>query len=579
MDKATRLLPLLATFWVGIALLLAILLTPRPVVGTVRQNGVDLAPRLPVETWEPSSVLEITVVVDRKPWQISTLRIVPDDCFERLEVNGAILASQYCRPRSSANPPRIIFLRADKPNATVISARIRNTLGLPMGISIFPSQTDWRSVLPRLMIALLIGFLCLVFARRRLFSDAPALWILGCGLLARALYGIFTPYDTRAYDSAAHLEYVKYLASHLRLPPASGWEFHQPPLYYEMTSAFVRAGHLVGWSLPMTIPWIQLLSIAFSCLSLLAAAWVGLQLIRNTRSMEFLVFLALIAGLPALIMLSSRISNDVLITVEIFAAAGLLCRWHREHRVLDWYLLWLLAGIAFLTKLNGLCIPIAVCVLVLFTGRALRPGLRQWAGGIALFLALTVWLPLLRIHERPGDVRNLLLTGKASITSHLKIRHAPEDFLIFNPVAMLRQPFNTPYSNDGRRSNALEYLFRSALFGEFHTFPVPWLPRDVLILALLLLPWMVYGLRDTLHRERKDTPLTILFLTTLVLWLAYLTIFQFSPEQDFRFSPFFAVAGAYFIARGIQHGGKYWQTFGLWCAFAFALLSFAMLTF
>lgn len=436
----------------------------------------------------------------------------------------------------------------------------------------------WANVLPISMVAFGIFLGSIGIARLWLRADNIVLLIITIGLLSRIIYGLSTPYGVRSYDSHAHLEYVQYLTEQWSIPPASGWEFHQPPLYYASAAVIARVGKIAGWPLSKIVPWIQLLSSAIACATLLAGLWIGVQIFPHTHRRSLHVYTILLVGLPGLIMFSSRISNDPLLTLEVFLAGGLLLRWWRTKNVFDWYPLWILGGLAFLTKLNGIVIPMSIAVLAFLQTQYVKLPIRHWVIGLTVFLLMTLWLPIIRFQGQSSDIRNFIMTGKSGINHALSVEHVPADFLTFNPIEMVKKPFNKTYGNDGRRSNSLEFLFRSSLFGEFSDFSAAWLAKGIIVLALLLLPWMAYGLASIPIRfDRSDTPVIVLFLITLILWLAYIIIFQFSPEQDFRFSPFFAVAAAYFIAKGLEVGPKRYQEFGVWCAWSLSILCILIL--
>lgn len=407
-------------------------------------------------------------------------------------------------------------------------------------------------------------------------TDSAIIWIVMTGIVIRWIYTAHTPFDVRAHDAHAHLQYIRFMAEHWSLPPAGGgWEYFQPPLYYALMALPYRVGSLIGWTETLVFVWLQQISFFLSALTLVISAWIGRLVLPGVRNhMPRLLLAGFAAALPGLILFSSRLSNDVLITPLVFFGTALLLRWWKDGSDSVWLLIWLTAAVAFLTKLNGIVlIPSAVFCMLLKKRSPIRKRLQKCLAGFCLLFILTFWLPAVRLTESSRDIRNLMEAGTVGLNQALRVTRSPEDFFRFNPGAMIAIPFNNPWSNAARRSHYPEYVFRSALFGEFRAFDSAWLAPGLTVFALLLLPWMFRGMVESVRSTKENLPLLIMTTCVFGLGIVYTLRFPYAQNQDFRYMPLIGLTAAYWIALGIEHSGKLLQVMGTVVLAGFCLLS------
>lgn len=567
-------------FWtsiiLGVVMLVALqfLLIPRFSVESVMQNVTTLPNALPVLTWDVSGPITATMRVHRFPWQRTDFLVIPDDCTELLTVDERVIVKQVCK--NGMSDKRFLIDVGPARTASIV-AKVRNGKNSPMGFTIQMPEDAIELLMLRIAFALLLATALARIIRLWLgITDSVTLFMIGAGILTRYLYGTYTDFNIRAYDALHHLYYVYLMVDHWQIPAAGGWETHQPPLYYALTSLIVRAAQ--GTGIVNAVSAVQAFSIFLSIGALFVGLWIGSRVLRKQGTIAMRMYAMFLAGLPGIIFFAPRISNDVLVTFEVFVSGALMLVWWKSGSRSAWYGLWLLAAAGFLTKLNGASIAITLFLIGILAPRSIRPTMRTWVGSLILFTLLTAWLPVIRFHEGPNSVRNLVMTGKAGITPALKVRHDPADFLTFNPIGMLLHPVNEPYNDASRRSKPFEYFFRSALFGEFSDQPVPWLSHTLLLLALSLIPWMIFGVvKQGRNLTKEYLPFVVLSVVTIALWLTYIIIFPYSPEQDFRFSGFLVCAGAALLAAGVQGSSEKWKKNGELLTLCFSTLSMLML--
>lgn len=244
-------------------------------------------------------------------------------------------------------------------------------------------------------------------------------------LILGALYATATP-PWQAPDEPAHYNYVKYIAEHGQLPELQSgdypqeyleeikaarfppdlsvdpirYEFHQPPLYYLVSSLIYRV-NLALFDFPML-----LVLRGFTLLLGAAALLTGYNVVRAVYPKEPLLALgavAFAATLPMHLTMTATVNNDVLTGLLLAYIAWKVFAMQPE----DWtprrsFGLGALLGLAFLTKLQSYAaLGIVLFALAWDTWQARRkPSYLTWQravgrAGILLGTALVVASPWL----------------------------------------------------------------------------------------------------------------------------------------------------------------------------------------
>jgi 4-amino-4-deoxy-L-arabinose transferase-like glycosyltransferase len=381
-------------------------------------------------------------------------------------------------------------------------------------------------------------------------SPSPATWgilllaaVLGAWL--RWIYVDGTPVDLRAHDVQGHLDYLSFLLEYGHMPSHSqGFQGYQPPLYYVL--AVLSTGQEAGEVLDTAA--LQQLSMWISWITLGLGLWIGRMLFGGT---ELALFCAALATFPGLIYSASRVSNDGLVQLLMFAALWLLIRWRQTAQDRWWLGCAAVIGLSVLTKSSGLLLlPVAAALLWLGpSGRRLKLG--ATAGGI--IAAISGWLIAVRlwVDQTPSIVPNT-----SALPPELHLDTSLLDLVGFNPVRLLQHPFGNRLEWLQQEQGLWEYYFRSAFFGEF--FVPPSLTHEgwlILLLGLLLLPVLGLGIYRSLYSEPdRLAHLWVPLLVLLNIHGLYRVLAPFTPSQDFRYTSLVllpAVALALHGARGL----------------------------
>ena len=307
---------------------------------------------------------------------------------------------------------------------------------------------------------------------RSLPPSLVLLAILGLYFLLGAAHGILAPALEKP-DEEWHYAYVRHLAQLGALPPISPDESQnpalqeagQPPLFY---AAAAGAAHLIGLELPapnlsrnpywgypsrgtvndnknrfvhrpgewQASPLLALLVVRFFSLLLGAGAVVsayGLARAVRASVTVALAAAAFVATMPQFLFIASSVSNDALLTALTGAALWALVVALRDRiRVGPWLIFGLLAGLASLTKVSGLLLPLLGAIMGTIAG------IRRRDARIAV-LGVAVSLGGLLICTGWWYLRNTLLYGDPlGVRIHFAAYGRQEALALVNLVSQAR---------------------------------------------------------------------------------------------------------------------------------------------
>ncbi len=356
------------------------------------------------------------------------------------------------------------------------------------------------------------------------------------GVLLRLAYVATTPFNLRNYDVGGHLQYLSYMSTEWRVPEATlGWEMHQPPLYYAAAAVWTMLQPGSDWMR-------ELQGLAFICslATLLIGAWIGTELFpRRHQAWLTGLFTLGLAVFPGLILLSSRVNNDVLYAPLCFAAFGLLLWWWRAPKRRRWVALCLVLTAALLTKSNGLLLIGATALCLVANRRVtLQECLKQLFVGMAIIGIGAGWYHALRHEQRFGVQFFVESSANTSPLSRgLFVGNQLSDYVTLPLVQTIEQPYVSPWKDTTFRRNFWSYAYRSAYLGEFHFGDtLRGLSRGILLSGYGVMVLSTVGLAFLLHkRESALFPLAAVLCLQFAGLMGYRLLNPFACNQDFRF--------------------------------------------
>lgn len=193
--------------------------------------------------------------------------------------------------------------------------------------------------------------------------------VVAIGIAIRINNAFLYPIDY-GFDAPANWEYVARLLDSWALPaPDSGWSTAHPPFFYYLAAALGRL--MGGAGKTEIVVAVRLLSSAIGVVGVLAVAWFvsradpGGDPERGPR--RVFIALASLLLLPVHVYMSAMLGEEILAaaltSIALVGAASVLTRPGRPRAAL-WKMagLGVVAGLAFLTKLTGLLVIVAVAL-------------------------------------------------------------------------------------------------------------------------------------------------------------------------------------------------------------------------
>ena len=489
--------------------------------------------RLPSRSGELSGPFGLEFDCSRLFFDIGRVRIVPDDHFVSLHVDGVpvdldkIEGSLY-----DWTDGFVVDIPPGKNgHRRHFAMHVVNHGGIG-GVEVYVVRSPLSAG------AVLAGFFLFAFSAARLARRGKAFTAIFCSAALVAAYTYLnTRYSLYSYDADAHLEYVRWLLTHRSLPdPDGGWEFHQPPLYYLIGALIVGTAEAFT-SFDST----RLLQ-GFSLLCWAGFVWTGwsfLSLLLPKRRLWRALLFALLAFWPSGFLFAPRVGNDPLFYFLCAQSFLRIALWWKEGRPGQLYKACLFVSLTVVAKSNGL-IPLGevglLMVLALFRVPRLLP--RQFLAAALILcagLGLSFGDNVAMAVSKGGNA----LTGSSgrALNSALKVGNGPENYLRFKVRTFLKNPYTSAWSDAYGRHYFLNYAMRSSLTGEFNLGPKRRTEGLVMGWALLVLAAVMLlgmALHPKLLAGRNFLPTALAFFLSLAALAFFRWYAPYSCHNDFR---------------------------------------------
>ncbi|MDB4977944.1 MAG: hypothetical protein JWM56_130 [Candidatus Peribacteria bacterium] len=496
------------------------------------------------------------------PFSISSYKISADDCLESISINGEIIADTsipYCDFQNIRSFDLSPYLSVGRNHFTITA---RNTGGNVM-VQFAPANADLHMAIFIIFLLTLIWITIRIITTHYIPSvDFSLSIILGLGTALRILYTLATPFTVRAHDAMDHIDYIRYVAFYLHIPPASGgWEYHQAPLYYILAGLYYRFVASLGISEYTLLLHLRMISLLLNCGCLFIGCYLSFILFPSDKhKWERYLFTAFIAVFPATVFFSSRLSNDALYQLGSFMICAILLLWWKKPTSTYWYILAAGVAITYLTKLSALVfIPIIFICLLVQASVPIRQKILRSIIFASIVILIAGWLPIMRLYLEQDTTRTRTL-GNEGMNSNLSLPTNISGMATFNPLEIVRHPFNDPWENTERRQYFPEYYYRSAFFGEFHFDNMRKLSQILLGISFFLIPLAIVGFMYECKKNKFSTlPLHLIFFTVIASSVSYRIHFPYAPNQDFRFVTILIIPVGFYIIKGINALPKQFQ--------------------
>ncbi len=384
-----------------------------------------------------------------------------------------------------------------------------------------------------------IVFLCgaglALLVLRRLRFDWPTIAIVLAGVALYANYLSYTSVSARNYDGPSHVEYIRAIAEHLRLPAMSAcMACGHPPLYYVLAAAWSKSVLAGGWMpFELGLQWFSLLLfIAFLVLALLVIRSFAVAPATQWLAAALVVFW------PSSVLNSVRVHNDALASPLMLAAVSFVARWDRQQSPRDFWLAVVASALAILTKASGY---VAAATLILFalvhlvTSKVSRRDVARIALAVVALGAVAVLAVVSRLEVSPHRLCQEVLGHACDGRYFPPVPDTPSHFVFFDVPDFVRRTDATPdYSKPDYFWNRFA---KSSLFGilplgeEFQSPRHRALAIAIKLLLLVMVAACLCGaifLRPTSWRRYR------VYAGAVALMLAFLLAFRIRVPNEFH---------------------------------------------
>ena len=398
-------------------------------------------------------------------------------------------------------------------------------------------------ILSSFILSASVGYI--YYRKRRLNAELIVILLFACGFALRLGYALRYGYAVNQHDveslrTSGHLSYIYGIAESFSLPDTNYWQFSHPPLHHIIAAGVVKLSELCGFSLDRAFENIQLLTVFYASMTMLA----GYSICRICRIRgNTLCFCAmLLAFHPSFFILAGSINNDILMILLSMYAVVFLMKWYGAPSIKYAFICGLFCGLAMCTKVSAALIAVvaAITVVIKYIGDRhsgnnslpLGKAALQTLCFLAVLLPLGLWHPIRNYilfeqplgYVAPIPVTSGLYTGDVSFVKRLILPFSTENFGIYVDV--------------WKEYNVWHYLLRNSLFGEYN-FGKEGIAVFAVAANFVLITASIAALVHILVRRSFKTerlmPLIVMYFVQLAFFIYFNIRYPFGCTMDFRY--------------------------------------------
>jgi hypothetical protein len=430
------------------------------------------------------AVYEYIVEIEWKKSLSSHIRVIPDDYLESITVNGRLMSEERYSGSGRGDWKNGLvvdfssYLRDGKNELLFKISDRGGKYGMDLrGVGLHLRHSPFRISILALCILLTLVLVFLILQRFKidrvliiLILLALAWHLVSLGVRDYQKYG----HDLYAHG-AGHMHYIHYIAERGALPPAHGWSYYHPPLYYILGAGVLQ----VAKALALTDPFkpLQLFS--------LILYWVflaySLRLLAEFLKQPWVYRLAaaLLLFWPVGSLAALRIGNDALFYPFFMASLFYGHRWFVGGKWRDLLLASIICGIGFFAKISILPLAGVLGVLVLWRlyRRHATPSLRQALavfailGGCFFLSSVDKWAYEIKANHPKWYMAPFTNVNATHIYSPATmVKNRVVDFIIPDTKSWFALAYINPWEQSKYapgRENIWNYMGKTSMYGEF----------------------------------------------------------------------------------------------------------------
>lgn len=219
-------------------------------------------------------------------------------------------------------------------------------------------------------------------------------------------YISYTPFWARQHDSRSfvdyqyggHFGYIGYIFFNNHLPIASPkdyWCFYNPPLFYIISTIFMKIQTFYGLTIETGLEGLQIISALYTIIFDIYVYRI-LKELNITRTIKSL--LLFVALSPAIVIMSGSLNNDILSIMLSTMAIFYCIKWYKSDSLKDLLKIAFTISFAIMTKISTALIAIAIAFVFLVKVIQNKNDIVKYIKYFSLFALLSLpiglWFPI-----------------------------------------------------------------------------------------------------------------------------------------------------------------------------------------
>lgn len=219
-------------------------------------------------------------------------------------------------------------------------------------------------------------------------------------------YISYTPFWARQHDSRSfvdyqyggHFGYIGYIFFNNHLPtgsPKDYWCFFNPPLFYIISTIFMKIQTFFNFTIEEGLENLQILSSLYTIIFDIYIYRIFKELNIKKSNILLLLFVGLS---PAIVIMSGSLNNDILSIMLSTIAIFYTIKWYKTDSLIDLIKIAFSISFAIMTKISSALIAIAIAVVFIVKVIQNRKDILKYIKYFSLFalisLPIGLWFPI-----------------------------------------------------------------------------------------------------------------------------------------------------------------------------------------
>lgn len=247
----------------------------------------------------------------------------------------------------------------------------------------------------------------IMLKKKKIYNSKIEIFLSFSTILAIYIgYILYTPYWARQHDSRSfvdyqyggHFGYIGYIFFNNHLPigsPKDYWCFYNPPLFYIISTIFMKIQTFYGLTIESGLEGLQIISVLYTIIFDIYVYRI-LKELNITRTIKSLLLFVSLS--PAIVIMSGSLNNDILSIMLSTMAIFYSIKWYKSDSLKDLIKIAFAISLAIMTKISSALIAVAIAFVFLVKVINNKKDIVKYIKYFSLFalisLPIGLWFPI-----------------------------------------------------------------------------------------------------------------------------------------------------------------------------------------